>query len=75
MRQIDRNMHTHERQHFQRISPFGITPVKKHIRLGHAGIMDHVINLSIPNFQKVQKKEWTEAVSYTHLTLPTKLSV
>ena len=35
---------------FLRISPFGITPVKTHIRLGHAGIMEHSIDLSIPDF-------------------------
>ena len=26
---------------------------KKHIRLGHAGIVDHSVNLSIPDFKKV----------------------
>ena len=46
------------------MSPFGITPVKKkHIRLGHAGIVDHSVDLSIPDFKKVyKKKEWTEAI-------------
>ena len=28
--------------------------LKKHIRLGHAGTMDHSVDLSIPDF----KKEW-----------------
>ena len=27
--------------------------LKKHIRLGHAGIVDHYIDLSIPDFKKV----------------------
>ena len=39
---------------------------KKHLRLGHAGIMDHSVDLSIPDFKKVSttttKKEWTEAI-------------
>ena len=46
-------------------SPFGIAPVRfflKHIRLGHAGIVDHSVNLSIPDFKKSIKKKWTEAI-------------
>ena len=27
--------------------------LKKHIRLGHAGIVDHYVDLSIPDFKKV----------------------
>ena len=30
--------------------------LKKHIRLGHAGIMDHSVDLSIPDFKKVSKR-------------------
>ena len=52
----------------RRISSFGITPVKKkHIKLGHAGIVDHSVDLLIPDFLEVYfflneiKKEWTEA--------------
>ena len=40
---------------FSEISPFGITPVKKkkkHIRLGHAGIVDYSVDLSIPDLKK-----------------------
>ena len=48
---IKQNIHKQQTQNFQRISPFGITPVKKkHIRLGHAGIVDHSVDLSIPDF-------------------------
>ena len=47
---IKQNIHKHRTQHFRKISPFGITPVKKHIRLGHAGIVDHSVDLSIPDF-------------------------
>ena len=63
--------YTNIKQNFRRISPFGIAPVKKkkkkHIRLGHAGIVDHSVDLSIPEFFfKVSKKfflkEWTEAI-------------
>ena len=58
-----KNIHKHQTQNFRRISPFGITPVnKKHIRLGHAGIADHSIDLSIPDFFLKYKKEWTEAI-------------
>ena len=52
---IKQNIHKHRTQNFRRISPFGITPVKKHIRLGHAGIVDHSVDLSIPDFKKVLK--------------------
>ena len=60
-----KNIHKHQTQHFRRITPFGITPVKKkHKRLGHAGIVDHSVDLSIPDFKKsfLKKKEWTEAI-------------
>ena len=30
--------------------------LKKSIRLGHAGIVDHSVDLSIPDFKKVQKR-------------------
>ena len=35
---------------------------KKHVWLGHAGIVDHSVDLSIPDFKKSIKKEWTEAI-------------
>ena len=55
------NIHKHRTQNFRRISPFGITPVKKkHMKLGHTGIVNHSVDLSIPDF-KEYKKEWTEA--------------
>ena len=65
---IKQNIHKHRTQNFRRISPFGITPViiiiffLKHIRLGHADIVDHSVDLSIPDFLKSIKKEWTEAI-------------
>ena len=34
----------------------------KHIKLGHAGIVDHSVDLSIPDIKKSTKKEWTEAI-------------
>ena len=37
---IQQNIHKHWTQHFRRMSPFGITPVKKYIRLEHAGTMN-----------------------------------
>ena len=40
--------------------------LKKHIKLGHAGIVDHSVDLSIPGLRKkkVIKKEWTEAITF-----------
>ena len=54
---IKQNIHKHRTQKFRRISPFGITPVKKkkHTRLGHSGIMDHSVDLSISIFKKYKK--------------------
>ena len=60
---IKQNIHDHRTQNFRRISPFGITPVEKAHKLGHAGIVDHSVDLSIPDFfLKSIKKEWTEAI-------------
>ena len=55
---MKQNIHKHRTQNFRRISPFGINPVKKkkHIRLGHAGIVDHSVDLSIPYLKKKKKK-------------------
>ena len=43
---IKQNIHKHQTQFFRRISPFGIPLLKKHIRLGHAGIVEHTVDLS-----------------------------
>ena len=66
---MKQNIHKYRTQNFRRISPIGITPVKKHIRLGHAGIVDHTVDLSIPDFKKVlkKKKEWTEAIKNSEI--------
>ena len=50
------NIHKHRTQNFRRTSPFGITLLKRHIRLGHAGIVDHSVHLSIPDFKKCKAK-------------------
>ena len=47
---IKQDIHKHQTQNFRRISPFSITPVQKHTRLGHGGIVDHSVNLSILDF-------------------------
>ena len=48
---------------FEELVPSVSPLLKKHIRLGHTGIVDHSIHLSIPDFFKsIQKKEWTEAI-------------
>ena len=59
---IKQNIHKHRTQKFPRISPFGITLVKKtkkqqQIRLGHAGIVDHFVDLSIPGPKKTTTKQ------------------
>ena len=61
---ISPDTHLHKTKHtqtptknVQRISPFGIAPVKKkHIRLGHAGIVDHCVDLSIPDLKHLYEK-------------------
>ena len=61
---IKQNIHKHRTQNFRRISPFGITPVEKaHKALGHAGIVDHSVDLSIPDLKKSIKKKRTEAIT------------
>ena len=51
---------------FEELVPSVSPLLKKHIRLGHAGIVDHSVDLSIPDFKKKvykkKKKEWTEAI-------------
>ena len=48
---------------FKELVPLVLPPLKKHIRPGHAGIVDHSVDLSIPDFFfKSIKKEWTEAI-------------
>ena len=41
---------------FEELVPSVSPLLKKHIRLGHAGIMDHSDNLSIPDLKKKYKK-------------------
>ena len=42
---------------FKKLVPSVSPLLKKHIRLGHTGIEDHSIDLSIPDFKKVFKKK------------------
>ena len=59
----DTNLHKTKHTQTSNIEVSGITPVKKkHLRLGHAGIVDHSVNLSTPDIKKSIKKEWTEAI-------------
>ena len=47
---IKQNIRKHRTQHYRRISP-SISPLlQKYIRLGHGGIVDHSVDLSIPDF-------------------------
>ena len=38
---------------FEELVPLVSPLLKKHIRLGHVGIVDHSVDLSIPDFKKV----------------------
>ena len=41
---------------FKELVPLVSPLLKKHIRLGHAGIVDHSVDLLIPDFKKKYKK-------------------
>ena len=58
MTQIDikQNIHKHRTQNFEELVPSVSPMLKKHIWLGHAGIMDHSVDLSIPDLKKKYKK-------------------
>ena len=47
---------------FRRVSPFDITPVKEHIRLGHAGIVNHSVQFIDTRLKQAIKKEWTDTI-------------
>ena len=48
---------------FKELVPLVLPPLKKHIRPGHAGIVDHSVDLSIPDFFFLSiKTEGTEAI-------------
>ena len=53
---IKQNIHKHQTQNFEELVPSVSPLLKKHIRLGHAGIVDHSVDLSIPDFKKSIKK-------------------
>ena len=53
---IKQNIHNHglmEHKIFEELVPLVSSLLKKHIRLGHAGIVNHSVDLSIPGFKKV----------------------
>ena len=47
---IKQNIHKHRTQNFEELVPSVSPLLKKHIRLGHTGIVDHSVDLSIPDF-------------------------
>ena len=53
---MKQNIREHQTQNFRRISPLGITLLKNHIRVGHAGTVDHPVDFSIPYFFKYKKE-------------------
>ena len=50
---MKQNVHKHRTQNFRKLVPSVSPLLKKHIRLGHAGIVDYSVDLSIPDFLKV----------------------
>ena len=50
---ITQNIHNIGHKFFEELVPSVSPPLKKHIRLEHAGIVDHPVDLSIPDFKKV----------------------
>ena len=55
---LHKTKHTQKIGHkiFEELVPSVSPLLKKHIRLGHAGIVDHSVNLSIPDLKKKYKK-------------------
>ena len=53
---IKQNIHKHRTSNFRRLVPSVSHLLKKHIKLGHAGIVDHSVDLSTPDFKKSIKK-------------------
>ena len=49
------NIHKHQTQIFEELVPSILPLLNEHIRLGHAGIVDHS-NLSIPGLEKYKKE-------------------
>ena len=59
---IKQNIHKHGHKIFEELIP-SVSPLsKKHTRLGHSDIVDHSVDLSIPDFFLGIKKEWTKAM-------------
>ena len=65
-----------EHKIFEELVPSVSPRLKKHIRLGHARIVDHSVDLSIPDIKKYfffkLKKEWTEAIKMKRWWIITK---
>ena len=71
---IKQNIHKHRTQNFRRISPFGITPVKKAHKARtrwYRGPFRRFINTRF--LKKSIKKEWREGIKtlYTRITANT----
>ena len=53
---LKQKIHKHQTKIFEELV-LSVSPLsKKHIRLEHAGIVDHSVDLSIPDFKKKYKK-------------------
>ena len=60
-----KNTQKHQAQFFSKKTvPSVLSQLKNYIRLEHAGIVDHSVDLAIPDFIKVyiKEQEWTEAI-------------
>ena len=49
---------------FEELVPSVLPLLKMHMRLGHAAIVDHSVDLPIPDSFFKYKKEWTEAIIF-----------
>ena len=57
MTQIDikQNIHKHRTQNFVELVPSVSPLLKQHIRLGHAGIVNYSVDLSIPGLKQYKR--------------------
>ena len=68
---IKQNMHKHRTQNFRRISPIGITPVRKAHKARTRWYRGPYHGFIDTRFEKSIKKEWTEAIVSQSMVLLT----
>ena len=55
-------IHKHQTQIFEELVPSILPLLKEHIRLGHAGIVDHSVSFIDTRLKKNIKKEWIDII-------------